>query len=125
MITGSINSICKNLSPLIQILGYFILIYKIFLPLILIVIISVDLTKVIVSNKSDELKKCLKNMVIKLALSILIFFVPMISMLIMSFIGQFEYIKNDSGIDYNICYDCMFNPTSSRCNEAIENAEFK
>lgn len=125
MITGSINSICTNLSPLIQILGYFILIYKIFLPLILIVIISLDLTKVIVSNKSDELKKCLKNMVIKLALSILIFFVPMISMLIMSFIGQFEYIKNDSGIDYNICYDCMFNPTSNRCNDAVENAEFK
>ena len=123
--TSSINSICTNLSPLLQIIGYFILIYKIFLPLILIIIISIDLTKVIVSNKPDDIKKCLKNFVIKLALSILIFFVPMICMLIMSFVGQFEYIKNNSGLDYNVCYDCMFNPTNERCNNAVENAEYK
>lgn len=120
-----ITSICTNLSPLLQLIGYFILIYKILLPLILIVIITIDLTKVIVSKRSEDIKKSLVNFVVKLALSILIFFVPMIFMIIMSFVGQFEAIKNNSGLDYNICYDCMFNPTSEVCNDAVENAEYK
>ena len=120
MMLNSINSFCTNISPLIQLIGYFILIFKIFLPLILIVVITVDLAKVVVSKKPDELKGCLKIFVLKLGLCILIYFVPMIVMTFMSFVGQFEKIKNNAGLDYNVCQTCMFEPNSEVCEHAVE-----
>lgn len=125
MLLGKINTICTDLSPLLQIIGYLILILKILLPLILIVIITIDLTKTVISKKSEDTKNSLKNFALKLAICILIYFVPMISMILMSFVGQYGMIKAQSGLDYDVCYNCMFNPTSDICEIAVNSSQYK
>lgn len=125
MVLSSISTFCRDLSPLLQIVGYLLLIFKVFLPLILIVVIFFDLIKAVFSNKPDETKKHLKNCAFKLALGVLVFFVPTICMIVMSFVGQYETLKNSSGLDYDVCYDCMFNPSSNNCSQATELAKYK
>lgn len=119
----SINTFCQELSPILQLIGQALSIFKISLPLILVVLGIFDIGKAVISSKSDDIKKYLKNFSKKLAVCVIIFFVPMICMVVFGFVGGFNDIKNNSGIDYDVCYNCMFNPSSDNCTSAVAIAD--
>lgn len=119
----NINSFCREISPLLQLIGQALNIFKITLPLVLIILGIVDIGKAVISSKSDDVKKNLKNFFKKLAVSVLVFFVPTIVMVVFGFIRGFSNIIDNSGIDYSICYECMFNPSSEECTENVELSE--
>lgn len=123
MLILTINTFCQELSPVLKMIGDFLNIFKICLPLVLIALCIFDIGKAIISSKSEDVKKYMKNGLKKLAVCVIVFFVPVICMMTFGFVGGFKDITENSGIDYRICYDCMFNPSSDDCQNAIEIAE--
>ena len=119
----NINNFCTNLSPLLQIIGQILFIIKIGLPLLLIILGIFDICKAIISSKSDDIKKNLKNFFKKLIICVTLFFVPTICMIIFNFVGDFQEATKNTGLDYDICYDCMFKPSNDNCSDAVEIAK--
>lgn len=119
----TINTFCRELSPILQLIGQALNIFKISLPLILVVLGIFDIGKAVISSKSDDIKKHMKNFFKKILACVVIFFIPMMCMVVFGFVGGFADIKENSGIDYDICYDCMFNPGSDDCTDAVKIAE--
>ncbi len=114
------NTFCQNLSPMLQLIGQGLTIFKLFLPLILIALGIIDIGRAVVSSKSEDVKKNMKNFVKKIVACVIVFFIPTICMVVFGFVGDFNHIKNDSGIDFDVCYDCMFNPANENCKSAVE-----
>lgn len=123
--TLSINTFCQELSPVLQLTGQGLNIFKIFLPIVLIVLGIFDIGKAIISSKSEDVKKNMKMFLRKIAVCVIVFFIPLIGMVIFGFVGGFSDIKDNSGVDFDICYSCMFNPGSEDCKEAVTVAENK
>ncbi len=119
----TINTFCQEVSPILQLIGQGLNIFKIFLPLVLIVLGIFDIGKAVISSKSDDVKKNMKLFLRKIAISVLVFFVPVIGMIVFGFVGGFNDIKNNSGLDFDICYNCMFNPNNEECTDAVRIAE--
>lgn len=120
MYISSVSTLCRDLSPAIQLIGQMLNIFKICLPLILICMGVFDIAKAVISSKSEDVKKNIKLFFQKIAICIIVFFIPTIFMVMFGFVGGFNDIKNESGIDYDVCYDCMFNPSSEGCRDAVQ-----
>lgn len=116
----AIHTVCHDLSPYLQLIGQALNVFKILLPLILVILGVFDIGKAVISSKSDDVKKHMKNFVKKIIACVVVFFIPTICMVIFGFVGSFNDIKNDSGIDFDVCYDCMFKPSGKTCTNAIE-----
>ena len=119
----NINSMCQGLSSGLQLIGRLIYIFKLFLPLILIVLGIFDIGKAVISSKSEDVKKHMKNFLYKIVVCVIVFFIPNICMIIFGFVGGFNDIRENSGVDYDVCYACMFNPNSDECTYYVELAE--
>ena len=120
-----VNTLCRDLSPILKMVGDLINIFKLLIPLILITLCIIDLGKSVISKEPIDIKKNVKGGVKKLCYSVLVFFVPTICMLVFGFVSEFREIKTNSGIDFDTCYDCMFRPSSKNCKNAVEIAELK
>lgn len=116
---SSLGVFCQNLSPMLQIVGEFLLIFKIAIPVILIVICIFDIGKAIVSSKDKDNKGRLKNVLFRILACFLLFFLPAIMMIIFGLNSEYNEERENSGLDYNVCYDCLFNPYSDNCTEAV------
>lgn len=114
-----ITDVCSQLSPLLQLIGQVLNIFKISLPLILIVIGIFDIGKAVVSSKSDDIKKNIKNFFKKVLVSLVVFFIPTIVMVVFGFVGKFTEAIEESGIDYEVCYSCIYKPGSEGCKRNV------
>lgn len=82
---------------------YFILVFQIATPILLIVIGMIDLFKAVVAQKDDAMKKAQSVFLKKLLLAVLLFFVIAIAKLIVSIFGDTTIIN---------CFDCFMNGAS-------------
>ncbi len=120
---SALGSFCTSLSPMLQIVGEFLLIFKIVIPIILIVICIFDVGRAIVSSKDKDNKGRLKNILFRVLACFLLFFLPAIMMIIFGLNSEYNEERENSGLDYNVCYDCLFNPYDDTCMDAIVIAE--
>lgn len=120
---SALGSFCTSLSPMLQIVGEFLLIFKIVIPIILIVICIFDVGRAIVSSKDKDNKGRLKNIIFRVLACFLLFFLPAIMMIIFGLNSEYNEERENSGLDYNVCYDCLFNPYDDTCMDAIVIAE--
>ena len=118
MDTSQIGVFCTGLSPFLQLVGSVLHIFKILIPLILIIVCIIDIGKIILSSKNEN-KGAFKNMVMRIIACVLLFFVPAIFMLIFGFVSGYNKVKEESGIDYSVCYDCLFFPYNDNCEDAV------
>ena len=123
MVNSSINTFCLEISPILKMIGDLLGIFKLALPLILIALCIIDIGKAVISSKTDDIKKNIKACVKKLIVCVAIFFVPTICMVVFGFVNSFKEIKENSGVDFDICYSCMFNSSNEECKKAVEIAE--
>lgn len=72
------GSVCNTLAPFLIIVGYVVTIFKIAIPLLLIVFGMLDVGKAVVASKPDEVTKSLKAFAMRCIAAILIFFIPSI-----------------------------------------------
>lgn len=94
-------------------IGWVFFILKIVVPIILIVMGSIDLAKVLLSNKYDELQKQIGILVKRVILGVLIFFIPTILSFVVELIGGDDIYDENSGT-FGRCTYCMLNPSECR-----------
>lgn len=93
----------SNCGPLdlIRIVYLFKLILKfvfVVIPIALVVIISIDLAKVVISGDDKTQRAATKTIINRLVFAVLLFFVPTIVNIVNRVIG-------DYGVDYSVCYN--------------------
>ncbi len=114
-------SVCTDLAQVWQILGWVLFVFKIAIPLIIILFGAIDLGKAVVASKDDEIKKSVKSLVMRAIAGIVIFFIPTLVGAIFSLVTEFtsSSYKNE----YNVCKTCITSPSGcydaakARCND--------
>ena len=113
------NSFCVDSSPIWQYIGYFLLIIKIVIPILIVILGVIDIGKAAISNDEKALSKASDALVKRLVMGISIFFIPTIISFIFSLIisaaPQMEAIKP--------CEKCLLNPTGNECKNYKETGE--
>ena len=115
-------SICTSLAPIWQIIGWVLWVFKIVIPIVIIVFGMIDLGKAVVASKDDEIKKSVKSLVMRAIAGIIIFFIPTLVAAIFSLVGEF----NDNREEYDKCAACISNPGGTgenSCNYYVDQSE--
>ena len=94
-------------------IGWVFFILKIVVPIILIVMGSIDLAKAVAASKDDEIKKAVGSLVKRAVLGVLIFFIPTILNFVVELIGGDDIYDENSGT-FGRCTYCMLNPGECR-----------
>ena len=101
-----------RIQSLFVILSYYLIplltIFKIAIPLIIIVIGMFDLGKAVVAAKDDEIKKATKSLAMRAISGVIIFFVPTLVGFIFTLVDGFS---GDVSADYEVCKTCIVSPT--------------
>ena len=95
---------CEQTANIWQILGYIVVVFKIVIPLLLIVFGMVDLGKAVVSSDEKAISKAVGTLVKRFIAAVVVFFVPTLVSALFNALGL---ISNKS--DYNICIQCVTN----------------
>ena len=103
---------CQDFAPTLKVVGVFIIIAKIALPLIIIIKASMNFFSIVVKGDSSELKKQAQKLGTSLIAAVVIFFVPTIVNTIFGFIDSYNENKTT---DSEICRACLFDPYDSSC----------
>ena len=110
----SIDNFCsEEVEGVFTTIGWVFFIVKIVVPIILIVLGSIDMGKAVISNKDDEIKKSAGVLLKRVVLGVLIFFIPTILSFVVELIGG-EDIYNEQNGTFGKCTACMFNPSKCR-----------
>lgn len=99
---------CAKTAIIWQIVGWVLLIFKIVIPIILIIFGVLDMFKSVIASKDDEIKKSAKSLAMRALSAVIIFFIPTLVSLIMGLIVNFR----DSGAkaDFEVCQKCILDP---------------
>ena len=111
--------ICSDLWEIWQIIGWVLWIFKIVIPIIIILFGMIDLGKAVVASKDDEIKKSVKSLVMRAIAGVIIFFIPTLVGAIFSLVGEF---RDDAEYkaEYEICKECITHPGDTACDEAVK-----
>lgn len=112
-------SICTELSPLWQVVGWILWVFKIAIPILIIVFGMIDLGKAVVASKDDEIKKALKQLMLRAVAGVVIFFIPNLVGLIFSMVNSWSDVEGE----YKVCEYCIVDPGGEGCTTAITAAE--
>lgn len=113
------NHFCNDASEILKIVGWVLTIFKIAIPLIIIGLGLIDLGKAAISSKPEEIKKSATGLIWRFVGGIVIFFIPVIVMLVFGFVGGFNSITTDAEkSDWPVCYGCVTAPWGKDCTGA-------
>lgn len=100
---------CSDSSSIWYTLGMFLLVFKIVIPVLLIVFGMIDLGKAVISSDDKAVSKAAKSLLNRVIAGICIFFVPTIVSILFKMVGSFGEVKDQ----FDICANCISNPTNS------------
>lgn len=107
--------ICTGLREVWSIVGWVLWVFKIVIPIIIIIFGMIDLGKAVVASKDDEIKKSIKSLAMRAVAGIVIFFVPSLVSAIFGLVDSFQKDTELQG-QYGVCELCIKNP--SKCGTA-------
>ena len=87
------GTVCSNLAPFLQIVGYIVTIVKIVIPILLIIFGMLDVGKAVIASKTDEVNKSLKGFAMRCIAAVLVFFLPSIVAVLL------DAVANTTGSD--------------------------
>ena len=102
-----------------RIAGIFITIIKIIVPIVLIVMGMIDLSKAVAEGKDDSLKKSLISFLNRVIAGILIFFVPSIMLALYEFVDGWDNVRGK----YEVCLQCLLG--DSQCPDVKMPDEYR
>ena len=121
------NNFCSRseVSGTFRFLGYIFFILKILIPIIIIVMASIDFGKAVIAQKDDEIKKSMKALVIRIIAGIIIFFVPSILNFVLNVISEDNKygpnnLYNENTGTFKDCTTCLFKPFTDSCKNLLE-----
>lgn len=92
---------CARTKEIWQVVGRILGIFKIVIPLLIIIFGCIDLGKAVVASKDDEIKKAMKQLAMRAVAGIAIWFVPLLVGLV------FDLVNATTDTDYTVCSDCI------------------
>lgn len=105
MLLGDVG-FCTQTANIWLILGYVVMVFKLIVPLLLIIFGMVDLGKAVVSSEEKAISKSVNTLIRRFIAAVIIFFIPTIVSAVLSAVGL---VKNDNGSDYHVCLQCVVN----------------
>lgn len=114
----SSEGFCEGSANIWQTVGYVLMVFKIVIPLLLIIFGVLDLGKAVIASKDDEIKKASKSLAMRAVSAVVIFFIPTLVGIIMGIVGNFGEVKDD----FDICKACISNPIDDDCKNKAEDA---
>lgn len=93
---------CSGTKDIWILVGKILGIFKIVIPILVIIFGMIDLGKAVVASKDDEIKKAAKSLGMRAIAGILIFFVPSLVGFAFSLAGSFN-----EDADYDLCEQCI------------------
>lgn len=100
---SSTTGICKKIKEPLKFVGYVVLVFKIIIPIVLLIFGALDFFRGVTSSKDDEIKKSAKSFAFRILAAVIIFFLPTIISLIFSFINSWDGVKGD----FEDCQKCV------------------
>ena len=114
---GTSAGFCSQTVGVWQVVGYFLMIFKIVLPIVLIVIGVITFGRAVVSDDEKQIKKGYISLFKKLIICIVAFFLPQIVTTIFNIVvDDFKNIK----ADYDVCKTCIQSPNGDKCMQYFE-----
>ncbi|HOP65472.1 MAG TPA: hypothetical protein PLX66_00380 [Bacilli bacterium] len=103
---------CTDAASILGFVGTILFVFKIAIPILLIVLGSIDLGKAVVAQSEDEIKKATGMLGKRALFGIVIFFIPTIIGLVFNLVGSFKEEYKDQ---YEVCQECIVHPFSGNC----------
>lgn len=103
---------CTNSANIWQLVGYFLLVFKIVIPLLLIIFGMIDLGKAVIASDDKAVSKAAKSLIMRVIAGVVMFLVPTLVGLIFKMVGGFTSVKDQ----YDVCASCITNP-NGECAE--------
>lgn len=101
MLLGAIN-FCTQTKSVWILVGKILAVFKIVIPILVIIFGMIDLGKAVVASKDDEIKKATKSLMMRCIAGVVIFFIPTIVGFAFSLADGF----NEDG-DFTVCQTCI------------------
>lgn len=117
LLSGTDINFCAQTANIWQVLGYVVMIFKIVIPLLLIIFGMLDLGKAVISSDDKAISKAVSTLVKRFIAAIVVFFIPTIVSALFSAITN---IKITEDTDYNICVQCVTDATGSTCTDKVK-----
>ena len=115
MILADINSFCTEAAPLLQFVGYLVLIFKIAIPVVIIVMGMMDFGKAVISEKDEDIKKQAIKLGRRALAGIVIFFIPVFVKWLFYTSGL---VSGTSGKE-SVCVECVLDVSNKGCSKAV------
>lgn len=112
---------CSSSASIWQMVGMFLLVFKIVIPLLIIVFGMVDLGKAVISSDDKAVSKATKSLLMRIIAGIVIFFIPLLVSVLFKMIGSFGEVKDQ----YDVCASCISSPNGSTCKNAVDKQDIK
>lgn len=104
------KTFCADTAGIWRVIGYLIYIIRIAIPIIIVLLGTLDLGKAVIAGEDKKIKDAQKSFILRLIYGIAIFFVFTIVKVIFGILG----VNTDSG-DPKICWDCATKPNNKVC----------
>lgn len=112
-VAETVSGFCKETYEMWAFFGRCIIVFKIIIPVILIVLGIIGLGKAVITDDDKEIKTQTTKLIKKLIVGVCIFFIPTVVTSLLTLVGRL----NQSGVNYTICVECIKNPgNSSECH---------
>lgn len=105
---------CSESVEIWQLVGQFLLVFKIVIPLLLIIFGMIDLGKAVISSDDKAVSKAAKSLLMRVIAGVCIFLVPTIVSLVFRMVGSFDSDQ------YEICATCISSPNGRDCKYYVE-----
>ena len=106
----NISTFCSETKELLGFVGYLLLLFKIIIPLIIIVYGMIDFGKAVVAEKDDDIKKSAKSLGRRAIAGIIIFFIPTIVIWVFKQVSTYNTDKKG----FENCEKCLLHPTQCK-----------
>ena len=114
-------SFCTKTANIWQLVGTFLLVFKIVIPIILTILGMFDLGKAVIAQDDKEVSKSAKRFAVRIVSALIIFFIPTIVGYVLSLVNSFN--DEDIQSDLSACSKCISKPRGDECKKFAADAE--
>lgn len=104
------ENFCTDMANTLKLVGYFITVIKIVVPLLVVIMGSLDFYHIVMSGKDSDLKKEALILGKRVLMGVIVFLMPSIVNLAVN------TLDNNPNADYKVCVDCLTKPSSCPVN---------
>jgi len=114
---------CNDSVKVWELVGKILLVFKIVIPLLLIIFGMIDLGQAVIGSDEKDIQKATKKLLRRAIAAVIIFFIPTIVGAIMGLISDFNDDSKEAG--YDTCSACLTKPYGDSCKKAVAAANNK